>query len=353
MSGADDDQDDEDVVDAKLQAALDRGWDLLGKNDLDGAAHSAAEALAAVPDAPEALTLQGSIAAARGDEEDALDLWEQAIDEDPTYVSPMLYAAELHMAREDWDVALDLLGQAEDAADEEADYLDALLLKIEALLGKGEDRAAKKALAELPDVEYPDASYHVRAGRSCLDLERWDDAEAQFQKAIAMAPDDSDAHHGLGMVHEAREDTRAMTREWLRVRELDLEEDAKDPVPWALTQEEFEAAGEAALAELPERVQELLANVPIVAADYPSIEIVAEGNDPRMMGFFSGVPYPEKSHLDGAQAHLDCVFLYKLNIERMSRNADELRDEIRTTLLHETGHFFGLSEEELEEMGLG
>jgi predicted Zn-dependent protease with MMP-like domain len=89
-----------------------------------------------------------------------------------------------------------------------------------------------------------------------------------------------------------------------------------------------------------------------VAGDFPSIEIIAEGNDPRMMGFFSGVPYPEKSNLGGAP-HLDCVFLYQRNIERMCRSREETAKEIRITLLHETGHFFGLSEEELEEMGLG
>ena len=93
--------------------------------------------------------------------------------------------------------------------------------------------------------------------------------------------------------------------------------------------------------------------MPILASDYPAVELVAEGSDPRMMGFFSGVPYPEKQNVMGASPHLDCVFLYQRNIERMSRDAAELRAEIRITLLHETGHFFGLSEEELEAMGLG
>ena len=119
-----------------------------------------------------------------------------------------------------------------------------------------------------------------------------------------------------------------------------------------MTQEDFEKVAEAALEELPERIGKPLENVPIVAADYPSLEIVAEGNDPRMLGFFSGVPYPEKSNLGGA-AHLDCVFLYKTNIERAAKNREDAAKEIRITLLHETGHFFGLSEEELEDMGLG
>ena len=37
----------------------------------------------------------------------------------------------------------------------------------------------------------------------------------------------------------------------------------------------------------------------------------------------------------------------------MAETEDELLDEIRTTLLHETGHFFGMSEEDLDEVGLG
>ena len=78
-----------------------------------------------------------------------------------------------------------------------------------------------------------------------------------------------------------------------------------------------------------------------------------DGYDPRMMGFFSGVPYPEKAAIGGATPHLDCIFLYKRNLERECQGREELEAEIRITLLHETGHFFGLSEEELDAMGLG
>ena len=58
-------------------------------------------------------------------------------------------------------------------------------------------------------------------------------------------------------------------------------------------------------------------------------------------------------YVAGASPHLDCVFLYKRNLERLSRNREELAREIRTTVLHETGHFFGLDEAELEGAGLG
>ena len=46
------------------------------------------------------------------------------------------------------------------------------------------------------------------------------------------------------------------------------------------------------------------------------------------------------------------MFLYQRNIERVARSMAEVEAEIRTTLLHETGHFFGLDEEDLAEMGL-
>jgi predicted Zn-dependent protease with MMP-like domain/Tfp pilus assembly protein PilF len=334
-----------------LSAHLDRGWDLLRKNDLDGAGHSARKALGLEHDCPEALTLLGSVAGARGELDEALDWYRKASAADPEYVSPLLYAAEILMGEGgDLDEALGMIEDALEASDEEDDYLDALILKGEALLLCGDrDDEAREALAELPPVEFPEAVYHLRAARCFLDLELPDEAEQHFAKAIKLDPTAGDAFHGLGCVHEQREDHGEMVKCWLRTRELDLEE---PPPPWGVSHDEFERIAEEALAEIPERIRRLLENVPILASDYPSVEIVAEGNDPRMMGFFSGLPYPEKSNV-GQAPHLDCVFLYQKNIERMSRTRDEVAKEIRITLLHETGHFFGLSEEELDQMGLG
>lgn len=334
-----------------LAAHLDRGWDLLKKNDARGAEISARKALDLAPDDPEALTLLGAIATAEGDDEGALEHFQAAMDADPEFVTPMLYAAEVHLEPDgDHDEALRLIDEALDHAEEEDEYLDALLLKAEALVLAERDDEARRTLDELPPVAFPDSSFDLRAARLYLDLGELGKAEEHYQKVLAVDENDADAWHGLGLVHEDRDDLQGMVKAWLRVREIDLEQ---DPVPWALSQEDFEAVAEAALAELPDKIRTLLANVPILAADYPSVEVVAEGYDPRMMGFFSGVPYPEKTHATGTSPHLDTVFLYKRNIEEACRNREETVEEVKKTLLHETGHFFGLSEEDLERMGLG
>jgi tetratricopeptide (TPR) repeat protein len=347
----DKDGDDGEGAEGPLAEHLDRGWDLFKENDLDGARISAQAALAEDPKSAEALTLLGAIAAAEGDEDAALDLYRRATALDDEYVAPLLYAAEILLwPRGEHEEALELIDRALENADEEDEFIDAVLLRTEALLDLGEhDDEALESLDELPPTQFPDASLHARAARCFLDLEVLDAAEDHYQQSIVLDPKNGDAYHGLGIVYEERDDTRAMVKAFLKVRELDLEE---KPAIWTMNQDEFEKVAEEALAELPERIRLLLGNVPIVAADYPSIEIVAEGNDPRMLGFFSGVPYPEKQTM-GGNPHLDCVFLYQMNIERMCRTRAEAAKEIRTTLLHETGHFFGLSEDELEAMGLG
>ena len=86
-------------------------------------------------------------------------------------------------------------------------------------------------------------------------------------------------------------------------------------------------------------------------ADLPAEADVDAGLDPRMLGLFSGTPYPETSNM-GGQPGLTQILLFRRNLERAAASEDELRDEIRTTLLHETGHFFGMDEADLEGVGL-
>ena len=334
----------------QLEALLETGWELLQGGRLDEAEQTARSVLAMEPELPDVFTLLGAIAAHRGDVEVALGHYEKASELDPEFVQPLLYAAELHFGvLEDPVGAMELCEQALEVAEEEDEYLDALLLKVEIHISEGEEDDARKTLANLPPSDYPEPVFHLRAGQAWLDIGDIDRAEQELGRAIAQDDGFADAHHALGLVHAERGRNERMVQAFVRVRELDL---AAPSPPWSLPRERFAALAEKAHAELPDRIREVLANVPILVEDYPSRELVDDGQDPRMMGFFSGVPHPEKSSVGGSP-QLDHVVLYQRNIERVCHTPEEVAEEIRVTLIHETGHFLGLSEEELEEMGLG
>jgi predicted Zn-dependent protease with MMP-like domain len=335
----------------QVTAHLERGWDLIQKGDYRLAESAARKILKIDKHAPEAYTLLGVAAAVGGDYEAALENYDKAMSLDPDFVDPILYAAELQLGPlENGKEAVRLCELALAAAEEEDEFIDALLLKGEAQLLMGNPVAARATLSDLPPSELPEAAYNLRAGHLWLELHELDKAQEEMEKALKRDPQMTDALHGLALIAEERGDFKEMCRLYLQVRKADL---AQPAPPWGISRERFEQLAEAALGELPARVRRLLKDVPILVADYPSVEVVAEGNDPRMLGLFSGVPYPEQAAIGGATPHLDGVFLYQRNIEQMCHNSDEVEDEIRKTLFHETGHFFGLNEEQLEEMGLG
>ena len=340
----------------ELTAHLDRGWDLLRKNDFRGAEISAQKALDIEADSPEALTLLGAVAAGEGDEDEALEQFRRAMEADPEYVSPMLYTAEILLGPDgDPEEALKLIDESLELAEDEDEYLDALLLKSEALVALGDaDDEAREALDELPEnVQFADPIYHLRAARCFFDLGEVEEALEHYTRCLSEDPENADAWHGMGLVHEERGDQKAQTEAWQKVRKLDL---AEAPAPWGVTAEEFGALADAAVAELPPRIRKLLENVPILASDYPSEDFIVDGGDPRVLGFFDGLPYPEKANALGVGGagggHLDCINLYQRNIERMCRSREEVEHEVRVTVLHETAHFFGMSEEDLEAIGL-
>ncbi len=336
---------------SNLLDALDRGWDLLERGDASGADRQARRALASDRRCAEAHTLLGAARLAEGDAKGALKCFRQALALDGKDVVALLHTADaLIEPFEQYEEAVALCDRAIAVAIEPADRIDALLLKVEALLAHEDEDAARQALAALPPPPYPAADLHLRAGSAWFDLADLGAARRELERSLALDDALADAHHLLGLVHQQLGDQAAMVKSFTRTRALDLISGAP---PWGLTPREFERTAERVLEELPPGILKHLANVPVIAADYPAIELVAEGSDPRMLGFFSGVPFPEHSNVGGDSPHLECIFLYQRNIERYARSREETLDEIRTTVLHETGHFFALDEEELEEIGLG
>lgn len=95
-----------------------------------------------------------------------------------------------------------------------------------------------------------------------------------------------------------------------------------------------------------------LTNISVAVEDYPSAEDARTTGVPRdeLLGLFTGVPYPQKGGFFDIPPPLpDTIVLFKRNIEAICDTEDELVEEIRQTIVHEVGHYFGFSEEDLEE----
>lgn len=116
-----------------------------------------------------------------------------------------------------------------------------------------------------------------------------------------------------------------------------------------MQRERFHRLVQEALDALPARFRRRLENVAVVVEDYPPGE-PPDGSDPAdlLTGEFIGVPATEKSVWD-AQGP-DRVVLYQKNIEALCATEDAVRDEVRLTVLHELGHYFGMDESQLEDV---
>ena len=351
MTERSDGQTDRDDEQPASDPALDAAWAALETGDISGARRRAKQLEEGSPDV---LLLLAACAREEDDAKEAIGLLRKAAAADPDWATPELWLAEL-LAGEEGTVeeALQHAGRALDRADEDDEYLSALALKagLEAELGKIDE--ARETLAELPpaDVALGDlaatlevADLHLALGDAAL-------ARDRLRALTTVEPGSADAWHALGCAAAELDDEEEMRAAWKRVWQLDAAPGAERGGQH-LTDAEISAVAESALEELPARAQELLRNVPIVIAELPAEADVGTGLDPRALGLFTGTSHADPTHL-GGQPGLTQIVLFRRNLERVAAGEDELREEIRVTLLHETGHFFGLDDAELDQLGLG
>ncbi len=109
-----------------------------------------------------------------------------------------------------------------------------------------------------------------------------------------------------------------------------------------MQRQRFEQLVEEALAQLPASFRAKLENIVVLVEDAP------RGGSRFLLGRFQGVPRTKKSVFQATPP--DRIILYQKNIEAICRTAEEIREQVRLTVLHELGHYFGLSEEELRHL---
>ena len=117
-----------------------------------------------------------------------------------------------------------------------------------------------------------------------------------------------------------------------------------------MTREAFGTLVEEALHDIPRRFREQITNVAIVVEDEPPTEVLADmGIEPpdSLYGLYQGTPLPERTWGHGNTLP-DRVSLYQRPIEEDAEDHEDVVVCIAETLIHELGHYFGLSEEEIE-----
>lgn len=330
---------------------LEQGWRQLEQGNGAQARRAAERELRDDPENPEALVLLAACHRDEGELDEALRTLERAARSAPEWSEPEQFAAEIlaHELEKPEDV-LSHARLALDRADEEEEFLDAVVLKASLELQLGKRRAAQETLSELPPPQEvvlpPDLALDI--AYLFLEAGSTEEAERRFAMLGEQDPENAEAWYGQGLCAEERDDEPAKRAAWLRTLSLDDQAPLQTP---HMTEADMAEVAEKALHELPAAARKLIENVPILIVDLPARDEVEQGLDPRLLGLFAGSAYGEGSTVGGAP-QLTQILLFRKNLERMAIDPDDLREQIRITLLHETGHFFGMSEEDLAGVGL-
>jgi predicted Zn-dependent protease with MMP-like domain len=119
-----------------------------------------------------------------------------------------------------------------------------------------------------------------------------------------------------------------------------------------MTRERFAKLVEDALKEIPKRFRDEMRNVAVVVEDEPSQDILDEMEmEPgdTLFGLYQGTPLPERGWSYGNNLP-DRISIYQTPTEDACDTEDEIRDCVAETVIHEFGHYFGMSEEEIEDI---
>jgi predicted Zn-dependent protease with MMP-like domain len=114
----------------------------------------------------------------------------------------------------------------------------------------------------------------------------------------------------------------------------------------------FEEYVKQALTLLPDEFRDRMDNIVISVEPYPTREdlrSVGVSNKRHLLGIFRGIPFNTVSPFYSGPIMPSEIVLFQKNIEAVAETEEDLIDEIRITLLHEIGHYFGMSDEDLKQ----
>lgn len=219
-----------------------------------------------------------------------------------------------------------------------------LLLEGQALSDLGRARLALGVLDEAITLTDSDQARYER-GLVLFDLCRLKEAQTTFSDLTRRMPDDAWSHHQLGLVLEMLGDGNA-EKELATARKL---APADFPEPLPVSKSQFQKMVAEEVTALSPTDRDDLRKVRLELTDLPAIEDLAVDEptlSPTIVGLYRGLPagVPDSEPRS--------IVLYRKNLLRIVSTQEELRDQVRTTLLHELGHLRGEDDDELRDRGL-
>ena len=276
-------------------------------------------------------SLPGYTAALGGEAEEALEHYRQAIALDETYLEAMLNAAEVLMhPLADYDGAIDMCDEALDYAETPEEVADAVLLKVDALLGKGDVDDSRKAMAMLPDGPFDNASYSFLIGRAFYETGQIEQGGAADRRGGEEGPGERRRAVLPGpRARRAAATTRGATEAFLRARGLDL---TREPPAWSPTVETFASVVESVVGKLDAVLARYVQEAEVYVVDVPGAELVVDGVDPRRADdprcsaqLRMGAAGSERGTRRGSS-------IYQRNVERSAGTLDAIEDELSRAL---------------------
>jgi Flp pilus assembly protein TadD len=318
----------------------------------EDALECAREATRTDPTSVAAHHFRGAALAELGHIEEARTAYARALVIDPDDPEVLRSSADLHVrrlgARDDLELALQYVKRALPRAQKIRDrslLKELHLLQAMALDDLGRPADALAASTKALEYEPKDREARREKGVALFELCKFDQARHELSRLANEVPD-AWAEHYLGLIAERAHDDVAAASHFARAHKLDPEAfkstaQAARSVFQKIVQEEVD--------KLPPAVKAGLARADFEVTDLPEVkDLVATDPplSPGILGLFR--PPPETAPSDARPT----ILLYRRNLARAAHNDDELRREVRDTLMHEVGHLNGEDDEQLRDRGL-
>ncbi|RKH09278.1 tetratricopeptide repeat protein [Corallococcus sp. CA053C] len=344
------------VCDARGEAPLDAARRYYDEGHFDSALSCAAQAAALEPDLAAAHAERGAALASLDREAEAQLAFARALAIDPGDPDALLGAAHLYAVQLSSTRERDELGAlyAERGLSQPStppELVPALAL-VAAMafndLGQADQALERAAIVLAREPANPEAKYEKAL--ALFELCRFREAKAAFASLLTDKDRAAHAHQHLGLLLEREGRWKQAEEHFEQARALEPQDFPPPPLP---SPEEFKTQVTRALADLPEDMRKDLAGVPVATEELPSEDDLLANQpplSPTILGLFRGPSLSEPC--DGTETPCRSVALYRRNLARAVRTPEELREQIRVTLLHEIGHLRGEDDEELAARGL-